>query len=193
MNDELIASNQKDDLSGLPTPREGYQWVKVDGFQFGYSDGDMALYADGGNWIRFVEGFTFQAGQFYGAAAARNWIARQVPTPEPEVIWETKGGSGLPFRILSDGSCEYCFAGVEWVKQTQTDTEFMGMVKEIANRHAKDKANTALLDSFYKLGERAEKWMAWHIDGGQDDTTEPESLNDIIDDFVEAYKEATNP
>jgi len=72
------------------------------------------------------------------------------------------------------------------------ETVTNGIGQALASLYAKDQANTALLDSFYELGERAEKWVAWLNDGNARSKA-PDSSHDIMRGLAEAYKDATNP
>jgi len=181
----LIASNQNDDLAGLPTPREGYQWEAV-GVNFAYVGihGDM-VNAGINSWltVNAPEDSTEMQSFIRGIAIGQGYVARQVPTPEPEgpeVIW----GPMLSRRILDTGEFQIGHDGGRWVTQKGHGAT-IELAKDFASLYAKDKANTALLDSFYELGERAAGWLYWK-DG--DPPTEP-AVN-IAADLAKAYKEA---
>jgi len=190
--DQLIASNQKDDLSGLPTPREGYQWVKV---EIIHSDqvkpGDVVQH----HHYKWSDPLSPAPKDIFarwqGYASCRGWVARQVPTPEPEgpeVIWGPKLNDVLHFRILAGGTLQRCERD-KWLDCLGT-TAGVSIAADYASLYAKDKANTALLDKFFELGERAEKWLAWALDDKQGYQVEPGCYSSIIRDLAKAYKEA---
>jgi len=170
-------SNQKDDLAGLPTPREGYQWVKETfGVAFQKSKiqvGDVVLYVEP-ECDGIIE------------------VARQVPTPEPEgpeVIWGPYAYSSFAYEIRPDGlySAQHPFNTMHPMREPSA---LQSLATDYASLYAKDKANTALLDSFYELGERAEKWEEWWTNDRLGPDDEPELPMFIMRDLAEAYKEA---
>ncbi len=190
-DDQLIASNQKDDLADLPTPREGYQWVKVEvKYELDVKDGDWMLEQESLWHPHRDDHAPFARGVTVGLAIAHGFVARQVPTPEPEpeVIWGPKLNEVLHFRILADGTLQRQERD-KWLNCLGA-TAGVSIAQDYASLYAKDKANTALLDSFYELGERAEAWNTWRTDDSRDNASIPESHLTILADLAKAYKEA---